>query len=70
MYETARRKTGRFTLKHEEHGHEKATTLFATFHSEDRTLRDGFDAGLKKLQDSGEFDAIAGPRAMWHHRRE
>jgi polar amino acid transport system substrate-binding protein len=28
------------------------------FHSGDRTLRDGFDAGLKKLQDSGEFDAI------------
>ena len=28
------------------------------FHSKDRELRDGFDAGLKKIQDSGEFDAI------------
>jgi len=28
------------------------------FHSKDRELRDAFDVGLKKLQDSGEFDAI------------
>ena len=28
------------------------------FHSKDRELRDGFDAGLKKIQDSGEFDTI------------
>jgi polar amino acid transport system substrate-binding protein len=28
------------------------------FNGKDRELRDAFDAGLKKLQDSGEFDAI------------
>jgi polar amino acid transport system substrate-binding protein len=28
------------------------------FHGKDRELRDAFDVGLKKLQDSGEFNAI------------
>ena len=28
------------------------------FNGQDRELRDAFDAGLKALQDSGEYDAI------------
>ena len=34
------------------------------FNSEDRELRDAFDAGLKELQASGEFDAIL---KKWGH---